>query len=231
MFRSRKHVTTAFLQTLPELSMSTEYVAQVVETRGNSMFYVSIAPHPASMSSCSTSENIQFALVKLPSKFHKAIWIRRGSFVIVNLDVSMAIEKGSAAAATTNANANANSNAISSSKHNSGPSNGIVWGEIVHIVDQKGIRHLKELGQWTFSETAVPEVVGDPDENEPSSASVAGDFLSHEGEDGEDEGEDDDNGDCEGKQEEVFVNRNRRRFVVYASDSEASDNEDTEFHS
>ena len=69
----RKFISQKALSELPEVS-DTQCICKVTETRGGGVFQVS-GPNPL------------LDLVTLPSKFNRLIWVRRGTYVIVEPDL------------------------------------------------------------------------------------------------------------------------------------------------
>lgn len=72
----------------PVLDPSTDFYAKVIESRGKGQFVVSL---PKVSESNETSDSVSTSipnssatlLVYMPPKFRNALWIRRGSFVII----------------------------------------------------------------------------------------------------------------------------------------------------
>lgn len=62
----------------PILDSSVDFYAKVIESRGKGQFLVSLPSTPDSTESKATT-----MLVYMPPKFRNALWIRRGSFVII----------------------------------------------------------------------------------------------------------------------------------------------------
>jgi probable RNA-binding protein EIF1AD len=112
MFRGRKHVTNEFLQTLPEPEGELDRVVRVTALRGGSTFEVQ-------------ESSGEMYLVRLPSKFRKVIWIKRGSHLIVERISEEEIEGDK------------------------------VVANVKHILDKEGIKHLKKKNLFPFTDDST----------------------------------------------------------------------------
>lgn len=91
----------------PVLDPKTDSYAKVIETRGKGQFLVSLP---------TTAEQV---LVYMPPKFRNALWIRRGSFIIIRMYCD-------------------EQNSSSSSKSN----------ELLHVLSGEQIKEIKREGGW-----------------------------------------------------------------------------------
>ena len=98
----------------PELVPETDAYAKVVESRGKGQFLVSLP------TTTSTSTGL---LVYMPPKFRNALWIRRGSFVIIRRYTSTS-------SATAGSTADSTDN------------------ELLHVLSPDQIKEIKRNGDW-----------------------------------------------------------------------------------
>ena len=71
MSKSRKHVENEIFSSYPE-PKENEFIVKVLESRGNNTLLVA---HPSG----------ETELCSIPAKFNKKVWIKRGSFIIIQL--------------------------------------------------------------------------------------------------------------------------------------------------
>ena len=188
----RKHVTQEFADSERE-PVDNEAYAQVVQSHGSNIFEVLLG-------------NGENTLARLPTKFQKLIWMKRGDFVIV----SSASEEYSTATGAT----------------------GRVTHSIEHILNGEQLKKLKRelvaekntvfvLAKTAQPAASLPETGSEAAMAKDRKVSPAAEGTAAEGLDEGEEGEYFE--ESEGDDSDLFVNRNKR---VETSDDESSEDDD-----